>query len=249
MKTFLIAICLITASSLYCQNFVAYELFSPEAGLHDAKLCAMPAMGLCKIEGGSIVPLAGDAPTVKLPTGMEVDDVAFIDDRFVFQIGNAIYSYDGDRLLRECSFEGGTVKMSGGAKNNVLLVTQSDSISQLLDFDLDSRILRPIMSSTKEQFIGAFGCDSTHLVATRSDIFMYFGNEIFLPFLQSSEHINAVNVTDYGIFFCTDEALYQLYGDNEALILSTDGFTNILYDGTNIYLTAPDGYIYLLAPE
>ena len=116
-------------------------------------------------------------------------------------------------------------------------------------FRSDDRLDAAYCKETKEQFIGAFGCDSTHLVATRSDIFMYFGNEIFLPFLQSSEHINAVNVTDYGIFFCTDEALYQLYGDNEALILSTDGFTNILYDGTNIYLTAPDGYIYLLAPE
>lgn len=249
MKTFLTVICLIAGSSLYCQNFAAYELFSPEAGLHDAKLCAMPAMGLCKIAGGSIVPLASNAPTVQLPIGMEVEDVAFINDKFVIQVDNAIYSYDGDRLRRECSFEGGTVKMYGGAKNNILLVTQSDSISQLLDFDLDSRILRPIMSSTKERFMGAFGCDSVHLIATRNDIFMYFGNENSRSVLQSFEPINAINVTDYGIFFCTDVALYYIYDINEAIILTTEGFTNILYDGINIYLTAPDGYIYVLTPE
>ncbi len=249
MKNFFYIVCLVMASSMYCQNFVVYELFDATDGLRNAKLCALPAMGLCKIEGGSIVPLVIDAPTLQLPTGMEVDDVVFIDDKFVFQSGTAIYSYDGDRLRRECSFSGGTVKMYGGAKSNIVIVAQDGSLSQLLDFDLQSRMLRPVLQSGTEQFVGAFGCDSTHMVATRTGIFMQHGKNGYYPLIQAFEPINAINVTDYGTFFCTDAALYFLYANSEAQVLSTEGFSDILYDGINIYLTASDGYIYLLTPE
>ena len=58
-----------------------------------------------------------------------------------------------------------------------------------------------------------------------------------------------MQITPYGIFYCTDDKLDIAYGGNEYIQCTDVGFADILTDGETLYLVSDDGAVYSLNPE
>lgn len=254
MKYSALIISLFFAAEAAAQTFEIKELYASGDSLDTERLCTLPALGLFELAGNTLIPLDGDKSvtfdSIEIPDSLDIDNAVAADGRIIFQSGNTLYSYGLSEMefVQECVLDTYFFRIHPGHGEKIIITYSSgdEESHRIMEYDTVKDSVIPVISM-EEETVDIAGASGWYIIATRGHIYELEETEATL-LLESPEPINAMQVTPYGIFYCTDSKLCIACWDNEYIQCTDTGFADILTDGDTLYLVSDDGAVYSLNP-
>lgn len=254
MKYPALIISLFFAAAAAAQTFEIKELYASSDSLDTEKLFTLPGLGLFEIAGNTLIPLDGDKSvafdSIEIPDSLDIDNAVAADGRIIFQSGNTLYSYSLSDMefMQECVLDTYFFRIHPGYGEKIIITCSSEDKEshRIMEYDTVNGSVIPVISMAEET-VGIAGTSGWYIIATDRHIYELEENKATL-LLESPEPINAMQITPYGIFYCTDTKLCIARGNNEYTQCTDVGFADILADGNTLYLITEDNAIYSLNP-
>lgn len=205
-------------------------------------LCIVPTKGLYVAIGNSLISIDAkdDESEIDMNEEVFIDDIVSVGTDLIIKQDTTLLSFNDD-CKPIVAFNTSSFRMFSSLDGNLFVTSQSDSISNLLFFDVKQKKIKPL-SNFDEQVVYVSGDTLQCYVITDTKIYLFRKNK-GIKLLEYIEPIVTATLTENGILFSTKNQIVLLRSANKVNVLSEFGCRRLLSYLNSFYAEYDDGSI------